>query len=36
MMRQLLICGVLLAGMTFSASGEDKEIKVPAAPKNAG
>lgn len=38
MMRQFVICGVLLAGISFSACGEDKakEKPAPAASKNAG
>ena len=37
MMRQILVCGLLLAGVSLSAVGEDKgkDTKVPAAPKNA-
>ncbi len=42
MMRQFVICGVLLAGISFSACGEDKakdkdkeKPAAPAAPKNA-
>lgn len=38
MMRQVLVCGLLLAGVTFSVVGEDKskDAKAPAAPKNVG
>ena len=32
MMRQILVCGLLLLGVSFLASGEDKS----AAPKNSG
>src|SRR5436190_21302907 len=35
MTRQLLVCGLLLAALALSASGEDKQIPLPAAPKNA-
>jgi hypothetical protein len=36
MLRQLLVCGLLLSGMAFSVSGEDKPDQVPAGPRNAG
>lgn len=38
MMRQVLVCGLLLAGVTFSvvAEDKDKDAKAPAAPKNVG
>ncbi|MES2788491.1 MAG: hypothetical protein V4719_02645 [Planctomycetota bacterium] len=36
MVRQFLVCGLLLVGFSFSASGEDKPATLPATPKNAG
>lgn len=37
MMRRILVCGLLLAGVSFSVSGEDKhDHPIPAGPKNAG
>lgn len=36
MMRQFLVCGLLLAGLSFSASGEDKHNHSPTTAKNAG
>ena len=36
MVRQFLICGLLLAGLSFVASGADKHDHLPAASKNAG
>lgn len=36
MLRQFLVCGLLLAGLSISASGDDKHHHVPAAPTNAG
>ena len=38
MMRQIFVCGLLLAGVTFSVVAQDKDqdAKAPAAPKNVG
>lgn len=37
MMRQVLVCGMLLVGFSFAASGDDKQHDhLPAVPKNAG
>lgn len=36
MVRQILIGGLLLVGLSFAASGDDKHDHVPAGPKNAG
>src|SRR5262245_57541513 len=36
MMRQFLVCGLLLFGLSISASGDDKHKHLPAAPTNAG
>ncbi len=36
MMRHFLVCGLLLAGLSISASGEDKHKHLPTSPTNAG
>ncbi|MDB5390996.1 MAG: hypothetical protein JWM11_6642 [Planctomycetaceae bacterium] len=36
MVRQILVCGLLLAGLSFSAFGEDKPGQSATASKNAG
>jgi len=36
MIRKTLICGLLLAGLTVAATGDDKHDHLPAPPKNAG
>jgi hypothetical protein len=36
MLRQLLVCGVLVAGLAISASGDEKHSPLPAPTKNAG
>src|SRR5580698_1792956 len=36
MKRQLLVCGLLLAGLAVSASADDKPGQAPAASTNAG
>ena len=36
MARQFLVCGLLLAALSFSAFGDEKHDHVPAGPTNAG
>jgi hypothetical protein len=36
MIRTTLVCGLLLVGLSVSASGDDKHDHLPAPPKNAG
>lgn len=36
MMRQLLVCGLLMGHLSISAFGEDKHDHLPKAPTNAG
>ena len=36
MIRKTLVCGLLLVGLSVSASGDDKHDHLPAPPKNAG
>ena len=36
MVRRFLLCGLLVAGLTVTAYGDDKNVKLPPAPTNAG
>lgn len=36
MVKQFLLCGLVLAGLSYSACAEDKKAPAPTAPKNAG
>ncbi len=36
MLRQFVVCGLLVASLAVSVSGDDKQVKDSASPKNAG